>query len=716
MQITDTKIASFLRIPSEFFVTEDELKIREKCYNNDLSSLSNSDIKTILNILNRYQVRQIRDDFLQIPSDFFKTEDEIKNKEKLQNTDLSRLSDSDIRQVLEVFNECQARQLRYIQEIFYSKINELIKTYTIIPDTLNLLNTNVATISYEMKYLLGSSIHTPNRVKANDSFLKNVKKEFFEKALAKLSVSSTKKDIQEIAQETFLAVSKDLYAATIIFHMANDMSAYCNKSPDSHVQLLFQQYKGIRDYLQPLKQQSKRVNISSTFIDGENNPNAPKEVKPLDLENIKTLEDYYNQKVALLTLLTNASMFEIPSIPNSEGKNRRIISELDLSSEDLVHLAKLSKPSPTNMDDYIDKILEIANKKILCKYIPFDEQLIKTLAEQDDKAKAGALKKPLDDTEKETYLIELKHLKDNLGALNGDRLYNYILQTQSDSIIKKPNDIEGFSIQSISKKMVSNPNGFFSIFNTLRINDLVNFELQIQDEFRANMSREHYSAHNAAIEGKSFDISHFFELVNPSHSAELNEKKLDKYRKFLNIIRHNDVKSARAKSIEKTEYEELLVRLVDYAESRISVKNSFEVGENNVPFLDYMNGIITFYCAKFGNIQANHSEGDHNTVAVKQSTIRETLFSFLKNRIGLSSLAFMIINKYDEQSLLQDDTEYPRASSGKYITISDSQQASRYIKHFYPPASNSTSTEMSQPESTFNPIINKPPYNDDEAR
>ncbi|HCC03418.1 MAG TPA: hypothetical protein DEP51_00965 [Clostridiales bacterium] len=669
--------------------TKDESKLYEQYRDIDFSEYTDTQKEDALSALQGFENVSIKDRqieaLLLIAPDFIVTDNEKDVFERYKNIDITLLSDEEKQEILQTLEICKSRQLKYIQQQFYSNLLEIVDTYIKIQKMFDLFNTNLATISYEMKYLISNSIHSPNRFKAMNSFLNNYKKEYLT-SIKKLPKNPTKKDIDKTFQEMLLPITKDLYAATIIFHMANDISEYCSKSEDPQVRLLFRQYITIRNYLQSITSKNKKVKISDAFIDGENNPDAPNEVKPLDIANIKTKEDYYNQKIGLLTLLANASMFEFPSKQNKDDKKNRIISEIDLSSIDLIHLAKLSNPPPTNFEEYIDRVIEIADKKIFGKYLPFDEQLKNALTEQENESNKDTYKKPLTPAEIEKYLIELEHLKDNLNRLNGDRLYNYILQKESKNIVTKPNDIQGFDIQIVSDKVVAKPNGFFAIYNTLKINQLGFFELQFRDEFREYMAREGYSAHNATLEGKGFDIMPFFELTNPSPNTDSNQKKLNKYCKFLNIIRHNDVKSAQAKTTNRNEYEDLLINLCNYVESRITVKDSFHTKTTSLTFFQYMESIIAFYCAKHGIVQANHTPGDHNTVAVKQSTIRETLFSFLKNRVGLSSLAFMIIDKYDEQSFLLSRENVtkskPSASSASYFTLSDEREAERYIKAY----------------------------------
>ena len=680
--------ACFLAING--LATKQELKVYDKYFSQDLFELTKpeneKELTKTLSTLSIFENVPIKDlqikALFKIAPDFIDKENknELEIYELYKNANISLLSDEEKDKIIEILSVCKIRQTKYIQQQSYSGLLEVADKYLKMPKIINLLRTNVATISYEMKYLISNSIHSPDRIKAINSFLNNLKKEY-NRHYKDFPNNPTKEEIDTTVQKIVLSISKDIYAATIIFHMANNMSKYCENSENPQIELLYNQYKAIRDYLEPVNSPPKKIDISAAFIDGDCNPDGPKEVENLDLTNIKTKEDYYNQKIALLTLLANASMFESPVKQNKKGKKNRIISETDLSSIELVKLARLSDPPPTNIEEYIDRVIEIADKKIFCKYIPFDEQLKKALTEKEKEEKNGDYKKPLSHKEKELYLIELEHLKDNLSEINGDRLYNYILQEQADSIITKPNDIEGFSIQQVSKKVIAKSNGFFAVFTTLRINSLVDFELQFYDEFRAYMCREGYAAHNSALEGKEFNIMPFFKLKKPSHDESINTEKLKKYCKFLSIMRHNDVKSALAKSVEGDENEKLLVNLVSYAKDQIEIKDCINIDNKKIDFFDYINQIIAFYCATFGNTQANHTEGDHNTLAIKQSTIRETLFSFFKNRIGLSSLAFLIINQYDAIAFSKSiDIDKPFSSSGTYFTISDSDQARKICK------------------------------------
>ena len=591
--------------------------------------------------------------------------------------------------------------LRYAQEQFYSALIKVLEIYRQLPSKLNLQTTSVATITLETRLFLGSGAHTPNRSKGYNSFLNNVNKEF-KKKLLQLPDNPSKADIDIAVSETIKDISKDLYGATAIFHMANDMSEYCESSDDPQVALLYGQLIGIENYLlqsdkiskihSENKQDTKLIDVSDTFIDSHKNPKVPTKVAALDIKNLNSIEDYYNQLISVLTLLTNASMFEITNSKTGKESNKRIVSELDYSIIEIIHMIETSDNVPKNNLEYIQKIIDLMQLYNFTPHKSFDVQLKEAILAKTKAEKKENFTSPITEKQKERYQITLEHLRRNLEAIKTDRLHNYILKHELTDITKRLCDLPNFKIDIVSQKTESKINGFYSNYSILSVNDLVEFELQSQGEFRAIIAREGNAAHNSTLPGKSFNIMHFFELVQPTpYNKDTNRKLLNLYCNFLNCITYNSVKSKIAKSKADQPYLNKALELVTFVKQRIRIKDdfskeyySFDQDVNEIPYTykkdenlakeyrnsklenrkklqermekdpktyqhtfdQYIKHIIDYYCAKFGDIQANHSDGDHNTIQIKNKTDKDTLLSFLKNRIGLSVLAYMIIDKY----------------------------------------------------------------------
>ena len=672
--------------------------------------------------------------------------------------------------------------LKYAQERFHYALIAVLKAYEQLNSKIDLQNITTASITFETRLSLASGIHTPNRSKGLGSFLKNTEKEF-KSALDTLPNNPSKQDIDNSVLSAINRIIKDLYGATLILHTSNDLDSYCNKSSNPQILIYQQLSKGIENYLlqselinkQPSSKKSpKKIDISATFIDGEKNPNESKFAVPVNSENLNNLEDYYNQLISLLTLLTNASIYEIVDPYTGKNGTDRISSELDMPIYEFIHLIQLSDEIPQSNYDYIKKLNSIAKiyyhtygkketeeteqtkiknshpelaffaEHLDYAHKPFDVQLENAISEKQKYTKEE-LSVPFTKNQKEYYKIKIDHLKRNLELIKNDRLQNYILNYditkgngEISKNIKRLCNLPNFDVDIVSKKIVAKMNGFVSAYYILRINDLSTFELQVRDEFRNILAQEGNSAHNS-LPGKSFDIMQFFELANPTHNEETNAERLSTFCEFLNWVPYNSVKF----KLDSSTSENKLFELVDFVKSRIKIKDSFNYeyyfSSNEIPytyqsneklsysltsqreefkrriksypdfsFYDYIQNIINYYCAKFGDIQANHSDGDHNTVQIKNKTDKDTLLSFFRNRIGLSVLAYMIIHKYTKQ--------FPETLRSDYSTISSLEEADEAIRRATEKAlakfqSDSSEKNKVQFNSNFYPQGSYPPPN-----
>ncbi len=629
--------------------------------------------------------------------------------------------------------------LEYAQKKFYSALIEVLKIYKQLPTKIDLQNIGVATIALYTRLFLGSGIHVPNRSKGVKSFINNINNEF-EKSIKSLPTNPSKSDIDNAVSKAIKSISKDLYGATIVFHMNNNLSEYCESSNDPKVLNLFKQLNAIENYIiqssifsqlpTKMKSRKKLIDVSDTFIDGETD--ISKRIAFLDIKNINSIKDYYDQLIAILTLLTNASMFEVLEPKTGTDGENRIVSEIDYTIIEIIHMIELSNNVPVSNIEYIKKIIEFMQqynhlpgkeKNEKNSHKPFDVQLKEAISAREEAEKREDFTSPLTSKQKEKYQIILHHYKKNLELLKTDRLHNYILSKELPNIIKKISDSVSFKIDIISKKVVSKMNGFYSNYLIIRANDLADFELQSRGEFRTNIANEGNAAHNSSLPGKSFNIMHFFELDEPYPNQQTNDEYLNLFCTFLNCIQYNSIKSQITKSKSDQPYLDKLLQLVDYAKSRIRIKNDFTneyygLSNNEIPytyeekkdlanayshnrefyrqklskstsfkytFYDYIADIIAYHCATFGEVQANHSDGDHNTIQIKSKTTKETLLSFFKNRVGLSVLSYMLIEEYIKSS--------PEMVSGDYRTISNEAEANNAMKQATQRAVNSSSID-----------------------
>ena len=236
--------------------------------------------------------------------------------------------------------------LKYAQEKFYSAMVDAIEAYNRSILMADFLNTVNAAFYKETRVHLTPDAHIPNRSKGFSSFKKNVKKELKDNFYSIPSENCTKEDIDKAVENFKNEVFKDILGATLTLHTNSDFTQYCENTDDPELKKLYIQNKAITRYLNSNTKPKKRINMSDAFIDDD--PELKKvspKIKALDIENISSEKDYYDQLIALLTLLTNLSMFGRPhqsgkrkekSVKSS--KKQRIISEIDYPIYDIINL------------------------------------------------------------------------------------------------------------------------------------------------------------------------------------------------------------------------------------------------------------------------------------------------------------------------------------------------------------------------------------------
>ncbi len=590
----------------------------------------------------------------------------------------------------------------------------------------------------EVKFDFTSRSNIPNRQKGFDSFINNVKKEIDYNLEVLAQTSPTKEDIDRMVEKFKQEVIKDLHGATLVVHTLADFSDYCKNSNDSELKKLYNQYSVIEKYLNDNSHSKDKIDISNVFIDDSidgSNDNSkdstiPHEIVPLDIENISTLEDYYEQLIALLILLTNASMFGVPYQSKIEkfqnqskgflnpSSKQRIVSEIDYSISDIMELIKLSEGSNNYFDQRQKKILKVLQElcnqykeipkevidmfKIMDKskeynshtlssntsksdggnnplekeYDSFDIQLIESLEEEKKASKNPDFRDPLPDSERKAYIIKLRHLKDNLDQIKKDRLHNYIIRKRLIDLIESvKNDPQySFDIQIDSSKEVNYTYGYSSFHTVLSLDD-ISLEFIGRTEFRDDMTKEGPSEHNSNQPGKTtYNLNKFFELENPTDDEKVNRLLLAIYCNFLNSMSNASIKN-------KTNKNEKQVDLAKLAKSQIRIKDNItEVIKSSasnkstfisIPFKEYIERLLEYECAKAYEVQPNHSD-EPDTLIIKQKTKKDALLARFRNRVGISALAHMVVDKYVE--LCQ------QAASELYDTVDSKEGIDKYVE------------------------------------
>ena len=204
------------------------------------------------------------------------------------------------------------------------------------------------------------------------------------------------------------------------------------------------------------------------------------------------------------------------------------------------------------------------------------------------------------------------------------------------------------NVEIKSHKERAKSSGFYACYYTIELNGILVGEVLGNSEFRYNLSKEGYAAHNTMYK-KSFDIKPLFELrAFPFQDSRQAKEKLDFYCDFLSTLSLNDVSGYHISKEDKKALK-YLKELVNYAESQIKVKDNITIQNGQtiyqMPFFDYMTSIIEAKGAKYVTIYPAHIVEHNQAIAVPQSPLY-SLENLLKSRIGFSTLANMVREKY----------------------------------------------------------------------
>lgn len=560
-------------------------------------------------------------------------------------------------------NNNDIEKLKYLQIKIHQTLLECINTYSLAEQKKSLFYSFLASAFMRFRDSIDTSVANPARLKANSSVIDNIEKEILKKLQYNLPENYDINSIDEIITKIVQDVCKDYLGATIVFHSKNNCSTYCNESDDPYVKKLYKALLTTEEYLRSseklhndtiisrLSERLQKIDISNTFVDENPNRLAPQKVKPLNLENIDTLEKYFDTKIALLTLLTNHS---IPCTESTDGKEHKYcVSELDIPYLQLVKQTMELKPK--TKDEAIKILIDLARANYFREYLPFDEQLDKTIKEKRlaKKNTSCTLKLPAETQKK--YTQELTNLRNNLKQLKNDRLLNYILSIELPNIFQELSELPNLNVEIKSHKKRAKSSGFYSNYYTIELNGIVTCEILGCSEFRYNLSKEGNASHNTMYK-KSFDIKPLFELrAFPFPNSKQAKEQFGFYFEFLSSVSLNDVSGYHIPKEDKDALK-YLKELVNYATSKLKVKDFIPITNGNktynISFFDYITYIIENKGAKFVTIYPAHIVEHNQSIAVPQSPLY-SLENLLKSRIGFSTLANMVREKYVEISTLE---------------------------------------------------------------
>lgn len=608
----------------------------------------------------------------------------------------------------------EQEKLRYLQTKIHEAVLECINTYILFRNATPLIDSSTAYLFMDFRNSIETNIGFTDRYKSYQSAIDNISKEVMKK-INKLSHDCSTEEIDKIVPPIVNDVIKDFIGATLVFHSQNELKTYCESSDDPTIKKLYNQLKSVDEYLIKSKNAKnttiiskffnkfKFTNISNTFVDDAPNPKSPKYLKLLDIDSIKTPKDYYTQLINLLTLLTNISMPCTDSSPDNPHKYS--VGQLDISYFCLVEQAQAKNPKSN--DEFIEILTKLAREAYHIKdstktdkngnkeydgYDPFDIQLEKALEERDIAKKSSNYTKPLSKSDRISYIHHLSHLKNNLQMAKDDRLINYILKIEIPNIIAKLSDLTNLQhVEIISQKETSKLNGFYSQYYIMKIDNLIELELQTRSEFRDKIAKEGNAAHNS-MPGKSFDFRHLFELAPSPFKVDKTseEKQIKFYCDFLETVNLNFLTDYKIPK-EKLPYLKTLRELVNYASSKIQVKDFVECDGESVPFYTYITRQINLKGAKFKSIYPAHRI-EHNQALVVPQNAMFSLETLLKSRIGFSALANLVRIKYKEHStnrgekILPDDPTlaYSPTLTDPYDLSRDNLEVQTAIENFEP--------------------------------
>ena len=551
-------------------------------------------------------------------------------------------------------NDAQLRN--YLQEKVHEITIECVNNYLLLNQYDSLFHTFLSQVFMKFRDSVATSIHIPFRNKAPQSSIHNIEKESIRLLEEKLPENYTQEDIDMLVPDVVQSICKDFLAATVVFHSKNNLSEYCEESDDPTVKQLYNQLLIVDDYLRAIERNeekgffsnifgsSKYIDVSDTYIDGD----LPKDkrltrLKPMNLNNVMSREDYYKQKINLLVLLTNSSMLCTES---PDGKTHKYcVGQVDVPYLQLVKQAKAM--NPRNNDEFIKILTDLARENYYVPYLPFDEQLENTINEFKAAKKDSSFKSPLSVKERAKNIQELKNLQSNLKQMKNDRLLNYVLSIELPRIFDELSTLPNLHVEEISKKVRGKLNGFYASYYILKLNDVVICEVQGQSEFRSDISKDGNAAHNM-MDSKSFNFRHLFEpAAFPFKNTPKAQEMLKFYCDFLETVNLNTVSGYRISKEDKTALRDLK-DLVEYASSKIRVKDKVEVQPGNfISFEKYIDDILSAYGSKYGTINAAHRIEHNQALEVPQNALF-SLENLLRSRVGFSCLANLIRTKYKE--------------------------------------------------------------------
>lgn len=576
-------------------------------------------------------------------------------------------------------------------------IPDCIDTYLnyTIESLQGLLTTFNASIFMHFRNSIENNITIIYRIKSNKSVINNISKEILKQSLQMikenpkafiydentldLEMARKKQELTTLVMKVTENVYKDYFGATLIFNTKNDVDRFCQSLIANHKKIgypqtkkdeleaeiiaLYQQSNTVSHYLNKSETylqkksffsslfQSNFIDITDTFVDPNPNPRAPRKIKPLNIANIHTWEDYFTALINLLTLLTNISMPCNEGDPN-EPIPKYCICELDKPVLQVFQEALLSVENPYIKDAVIKKFNDLCDKyyfnwshKKEYQKKPFDVQLEDAFQQMQYAKTTSLYRKNLSEKDKKIYTQKLMNLQDNLKKLNKNRLLAAILKLKLPELIYRNNEYPSLNLKVKFEKERACANGFYTLSYVVDLNG-IKFELHAQPEYSYKYSLNGNCAHNSTLKGKFFDIFPLFRLK--SYHSSFHEKDpelLHMYCTFLASIPQVSYSIDTEDAILQKTFQEY----IDYAISKIQLKDELEYTTGKtVSFVSYISSLIEYNGAQFGTISPAHRIMPNQSIATPQNTL-SSLEDILKSRIGFSVLANLVRTKYKRE-------------------------------------------------------------------
>ena len=555
----------------------------------------------------------------------------------------------------------QFEKIKYVLPKLKNINSQIKKYYALNHKIYPLFRALSSHIFINFRANLDSNAHAPLRIKNKSSMETKLKKLENELMSSILKSDCTEELIDEKLNKMLDKILQDIFGLTIVLHTNNNIEKTFKYSPDPEIQMLLEQSKTVKQYLDfsssDAKNLSPTFDITPTFIDNSDigiQNRAPKELPPLKINNIKTWEDYYTSLISLLTLLTNLST---PCNYSSDGKKHNYcVSQINFPY--LKILGFKGVVNPNDKLQTIKNLVHIAENSYDGSFISFDEQLDFALKNQKDSKQNVSYYNKIDTQLLLNCKTKLQYLKENLESLINDRLSQYVLEHEVPKILEsmsKELKSVGLDFEEVSSYNKARYNGYVSSFIITKFEKKIPFEIQLTTEFRSKMGEGGNGAHNASRFNKAIGITNLFTSCNPS----LSEDDFNILLKFLNTIEYNDIDTHRSKP-EDDYYKKILEDLIEYAKKQIKVADYVQITDANGEIkkelvTDYIASLLQNRTPIQGRISAAHNKVSNEARFTLDDDIH-LLQKLLPERYN-SVLSQLLIDEFQDREQINYRTE-----------------------------------------------------------